>query len=163
MDVTPNRILNTEKGNMSEQMINQLNDLIRICRDGQKGYREAAQNVTGSDYLTIFEEYSKQRAEFANELAGVVISLNGTPDNDPNMMSALHRFLIDLRATLTNGDPAAILAECIRGEEVALNAYNEALQNDVLSGLSHEVVQRQSNLIDDALKRMQLLREGETA
>jgi uncharacterized protein (TIGR02284 family) len=42
-----------------------LEDLIETCKDGQKGYQDAASHVKRSDLKTYFNEQSLERARFA--------------------------------------------------------------------------------------------------
>ena len=52
-----------------------LNDLIETLKDGQQGFREAAEDVKSSDLKTLFSEYSLQRSQFAGELQSLAHSL----------------------------------------------------------------------------------------
>ncbi|HEU0049448.1 MAG TPA: DUF2383 domain-containing protein, partial [Nitrososphaera sp.] len=42
--------------------------LIETCKDGQNGYRDAAEHVTRPDLRSFFQEQSLERARFAQEL-----------------------------------------------------------------------------------------------
>ena len=52
-----------------------LNDLIETLKDGQQGFREAAEDVQSHDLKTLFSEYSLQRSRFAGELQNLAHSL----------------------------------------------------------------------------------------
>ena len=52
-----------------------LNDLIETLKDGQQGFREAAEDVQSHDLKTLFSEYSLQRSQFAGELQSLAHSL----------------------------------------------------------------------------------------
>ena len=52
-----------------------LERLIEICKDGQKGYQEAASKIKRSDLKTFFNEQSLERARFAGELEAELIRL----------------------------------------------------------------------------------------
>ena len=45
------------------------------CKDGQKGYQEAASNVKRPDLKTFFNEQSLERSRFAGELQAEMIRL----------------------------------------------------------------------------------------
>ncbi len=45
-----------------------LNGLIAACKDGQKGFRAAAENVRNEDFHLLFSDLSMQRQYFAREL-----------------------------------------------------------------------------------------------
>ena len=45
-----------------------LEELIQTCKDGQKGYQEAATKVKRTDLKTFFNEQTQERGRFAAEL-----------------------------------------------------------------------------------------------
>ena len=48
--------------------ISVVEELIETCKDGQKGYQDAASHVKRSDLKTYFNQQSLERASFAGEL-----------------------------------------------------------------------------------------------
>lgn len=108
-----------------------LNDLITINKDGQEGFREAAENVKNHELKTLFSQYSLQRSKFAGELQQIVLSLGEEPDTTSDLASALHRGWIDLKASFTKGSDHAVLAEAERGEDHAVAAYRDALEEEL--------------------------------
>jgi len=108
-----------------------LNHLIEICKDGQDGFRESGENAKHSDLTTLFAKYSLQRATFAGELHQLVAELGEEPETDGSTAAAVHRGWIDLKAAITNGSDHAILAECERGEDYAVSAYQTALDEEL--------------------------------
>ena len=64
----------------NNEVIATLNDLIEVCKDGQEGFRAAAERVSESDIKNMFYQYSQQRAQFAGELQAEVHSLGGEPE-----------------------------------------------------------------------------------
>src|SRR5690349_7368814 len=104
-----------------------LNDLIETCKDGEKGFRDAAEAVKGSDLKALFRDYSDQRRRFASELQREVAKLGTTPEKSGSATGALHRGWINLKAAITGKDEGAIVAECERGEDAAKAAYAKAL------------------------------------
>ena len=106
-----------------------LNDLIEILKDGQEGYRAAAADVEPADLKSLFSEYSKQRALYADELRSLVRGLGETAsETSGSVAGTLHRGWIDLKAAVTGKDAYAILTECERGEDAAVAAYQRALE-----------------------------------
>ncbi len=104
-----------------------LNNLIEICKDGQNGFRDAGENAKHSDLKSLFATYSLQRSKFAGELQQLVTQLGVEPEKTSSIASAIHRGWIDLKAAFTQGSDHAILAECERGEDYAVSAYQSAL------------------------------------
>lgn len=109
-----------------------LNDLIKIAKDGQEGFRSASENVRDSSLKTVFSGYSLQRAKFAGELQQLVIHLGEKEEKKSDLIGAVHRGWINLKGAITKGDDHAILSECERGEDAAVDAYKHALENDDL-------------------------------
>jgi hypothetical protein len=59
----------------NDDVISTLNGLIETCKDGQNGFKEAAEGVERSDLKSLFYEFSQQRSQFAGELQSLVQSL----------------------------------------------------------------------------------------
>ncbi len=55
--------------------ISVIEELIQTCKDGQKGYLEAATHVKRSDLKAFFNEQSLERSRFAGELEAELIRL----------------------------------------------------------------------------------------
>ena len=85
--------------------ISVLEDLIETCKDGQKGYQDAATHVKRTDLKTFFNEQSLERGRFAQELNQELIRL-GKPDKkvSGSASGALHRAWIDTKVALGGGD-----------------------------------------------------------
>ena len=64
----------------NDKVINVLNDLIETCRDGQNGFKEAAENATSPDLKSFFYASSQERARFVGELQDQVRTLGGDPE-----------------------------------------------------------------------------------
>lgn len=123
-----------------------LNGLIEICKDGQEGFRDAGENARHPELKTLCAGYSLQRAKFAGELQGLVTQSGEEPEKTSSMASAIHRGWIDLKAAITKGSDHAILAECERGEDFAVSAYRDALQEDLPAHI-RSVVSEQSVVV----------------
>src|SRR5437763_6226464 len=61
-----------------EDVIDIVEELIETCRDGEKGYRDAAEHVKSSELKTFFNEQSRERARFASELQAILPQLGKT-------------------------------------------------------------------------------------
>ena len=112
-----------------------LNNLIETCRDGQEGFQEAAENVVRSDIKQLFTEAAMQRARFLGELQAEVRALGGDPAEAGSVAGALHRAWIDVKGTFSGRDEESILAEAERGEDSAVEAYRDALENELPANL----------------------------
>jgi uncharacterized protein (TIGR02284 family) len=114
-----------------EELIECLNDLIETCRDGENGFQTAANHVKNSDLQKLFSKYSIQRAQFASELESEVRQLGGSPSSTGSVSAAFHRGWMNIKSIVTGGSEDAILAECERGEDAAVQNYQRVLKTNL--------------------------------
>lgn len=126
----------------TDDAVSTLKNLIATCRDGENGFRDAAEDLENAALRQQFVRYSQQRAVFAAELARDVERLGGDADTSGHVAGAIHRGWINLKAALTGHDDGAIIAEAERGEDVAVRNYEEALETE-LPADARIVVERQ--------------------
>jgi uncharacterized protein (TIGR02284 family) len=143
----------------NDSVITTLNNLIETCKDGQEGFQQAAEGVKDSSLKSLFYEYSQQRAQFVGELQGLVRELGGEPETSSSVAGALHRGWINIKSAVTGQDDAAILNECERGEDIAKNAYKDALAADLPSNVT-SVIQEQATQVQQAHDRIRGLRDA---
>lgn len=124
------------------EVISMLNNLIETCRDGQEGFRTAAEGVRGAELRELFHTYARQRANFTSELHDEVRRLGGEPEQTGSLVATLHRGWMGLRAALEGADDRAVVSECERGEDVALETYRSALGTDMPASV-RAMVERQ--------------------
>jgi uncharacterized protein (TIGR02284 family) len=98
----------------NDDVISTLNGLIETCKDGQDGFKEAAEGVERSDLKSLFYEFSQQRAHFAGELQSLVQTLGGDPEKSGSVAGAIHRGWMNIKSAVTGKDEGAILNECER-------------------------------------------------
>ncbi len=103
-----------------------LNGLIETCRDGQEGYRHAAEHVKDQDFKSLFAELANQRQLYVGELRSLLDSLDEGAAASGSVAGAMHRGWMDLKSLLTSGDEHAILAECERGEDAAVDRVSRS-------------------------------------
>lgn len=144
----------------NDEVISCLNGLIETCKDGQNGFKEAAEAVERSDIKALFYEFSQQRAEFASVLQELVRSLGGDPEKSGSLAGAAHRGWINIKSAVTGGDEESILNECERGEDAAKEAYADAAQMALPSHIA-DVVRQQSQAVLAAHNRVRELRNSE--
>ena len=143
----------------NDDVISTVNGLIETCKDGQEGFKQAAEGVESSQLKTAFYEFGQQRAQFVGELQGLVRELGGDPENAGTLAGALHRGWINIKSVVTGKDDAAILNEAERGEDVAKNAYKEALEQNLPANIA-SVVQNQYSAIQTAHDKVKAMRDS---
>ncbi|MBK7392585.1 MAG: PA2169 family four-helix-bundle protein [Chloracidobacterium sp.] len=142
-------------------VISILNGLIETCKDGQNGFKTAAEGIERSELKTVFYEFSQQRSEFVGILQGLVRELGGDPESTGTLSAAVHRGWIDIKSLVTGKDEEAILNECERGEDYAKEAYADALKTTMPANVA-DVVEQQAHAVLAAHNRIKSLRNAES-
>jgi uncharacterized protein (TIGR02284 family) len=127
----------------SHKVIAALNDLIETCKNGEEGFRTAAEGITDQAVRTAFAKFSRERWEMARELQDEVQGLGGTPETSGSVGGAVHRGWMNIKAAVTGKDDQKIIAEAERGEDVAKAAYEAALK-EALPTQVRALVERQA-------------------
>jgi len=138
--------------------ISVLEKLIETCKDGQKGYQEAASKIKRSDLKTFFNEQSLERSRFAGELEAELIRL-GKPDEkvSGSSVASLHRAWIDTKVALGGGDKT-VLDWLEHGEDIAKDAYQKAVTGDLPENVA-QIVRRQAASVQAAHDKVRSLRD----
>lgn len=143
----------------TETTLKILNDLVETCKDGQQGFRTAAEDAKDSELARVLTEFSTQRTTFIAELQDRVRALGGDPEKSGSVGGSLHRGWINLKSAMASNEPHAVLAECERGEDAAVKAYREALDEN-LDAITRGLVSRQYAAIQAAHDRVKQLRDS---
>ena len=145
---------------MSQQddAISTLEQLIETCRDGQNGYRDAAEHIKSPEIRNWFNQQSLERGQFAGELEAQVQRLGkADPDRKGSVSGALHRKWFELKEKL-GGSDESVLSEVERGEDNAKHNYEEALKQDLPADI-RIIVERQAQNVFIAHDRAKILRD----
>ncbi|HEY0368613.1 MAG TPA: PA2169 family four-helix-bundle protein [Chthoniobacterales bacterium] len=146
---------------LQKETISTINSLIETLKDGQEGFRQAAEAVKDSQLKTLFNEYSLQRSRFAGELQNEAIGMGESdPENTSSTAGAMHRAWINLKSAITTQDDHAILAECERGEDSAISEYKKAMEHNDLTSPIRDTVSRQYTDVKAAHDRIKALRDA---
>jgi uncharacterized protein (TIGR02284 family) len=142
--------------------ISVIENLIETCKDGQKGYQDAATHVKRPDLKTYFNEQSLERARFAGELEAELIRL-GKPDKkvSGSIGGTLRRAWIDTKVSLGGGDKT-ILESVEAGEDNAKEAYQKAITDDLPENIA-QIVRRQAASVQAAHDKVKSLRDAAKA
>ncbi|GAA0531540.1 uncharacterized protein (TIGR02284 family) [Chitinophaga japonensis] len=115
---------------MHVDLINTLNDLVRVNNDRAAGYDTASSQAGDPGLQHIFQSMSDQSREYVFELNRLIEELDGDVEKDTSLGGDLYRTWMDLKSDFTSSDNS-VLASCEYGEDVALRVYNMALTSDV--------------------------------
>lgn len=114
------------------ELIEVLNDLVKINNDRIEGYERAIKESKESDVdlIGIFNEMADQSRKYVTELVQEVGRLGGEAATDTTMSGKVYRVWMDMKAAITGKDRESILGSCEYGEDVAQRAYDAALESD---------------------------------
>jgi uncharacterized protein (TIGR02284 family) len=144
----------------NDDIISTLNNLIETCKDGQSGFKAAADGINNGELKTLFHTYSQQRSQFAAELQNEVRRLGGDPEKTGSLAASLHRGWIDIKSAVTGEDEGAIISECERGEDSAVRNYVDALADESLPADLRSIVERQFTQVREAHDRIRALEKA---
>ncbi|MEN3366695.1 MAG: hypothetical protein V7606_3969 [Burkholderiales bacterium] len=126
----------------NNDVVSTLNDLIETSKDGEEGFRTCAQDIKDQQLKTLFSNRAQSCATAAAELQQLVRNHGGDPETSGGLGGALHRRWVDIKAAITGRSNEAVLAECERGEDVAVRSYRAALEKKLPPEI-RAVVERQ--------------------
>jgi uncharacterized protein (TIGR02284 family) len=136
-----------------------LESLMDICRDGSKGYEAAASAVKDPTLKAELMQYSIQRDEFALQLEDAISDLGEPAWDHGSISGTLHRAWIGVKGALTSHDSHAVLSECERGEDSAVETYSQAISHDLPSP-ARDMVELQYDAVRRVHDRIKSLRDA---
>lgn len=149
----------TETGySLTEDTIQQLQDLIQVNIDAQKGLEEAAEAVQDINLSSMFRELSVQRSAQARELQSLVSGNGEESEQSGTWSGTVHRAWMNLRSTLGGGNQM-ILNEAERGEDHIKAKYEEAIRS-CSGSAAIGVLKRHSEAVQKAHDRVRDLRDS---
>jgi uncharacterized protein (TIGR02284 family) len=123
-------------------VVDVLKDLVEVCKDGEYGFRECAEQAERQDLKTLFLQRADDCRSAAQELNALVRQHGGTAEEGGSAMGAMHRGWVSIKSKLTSYDDKAVLEECERGEDNAKARYKKALDKNLPAAVV-AVVERQ--------------------
>jgi len=143
-----------------KEIVSTINGLIETLKDGQEGFKQASEAVKDPSLKSLFNEFSQQRARFATELQTEATELGEfNPEDSSSVSGAMHRAWINIKSAVTSGDDHAILAEAERGEDSAVNEYQDAMKEAIAAPV-RDVIARQYYEVKNAHDRIRNLRDA---
>ena len=146
----------------SNQAASTLNSLIETLKDGEQGFRTAADGLTDPQTKAVFQQYSRERGQMAQELQAEVRALGGDAEKSGSVSGSVHRGWINIKSAVTGKNDASIIAEAERGEDIAKNAYAEAIKTALPPSVS-AIISRQAVKVREAHDRVRSMERAVTA
>jgi uncharacterized protein (TIGR02284 family) len=125
-----------------EQVLETLNDLLENSRDGELGFREAAEHTKTPQLAALFGRRADNCRKAAAELEEHIQRMGGQPDEGGTVTGAAHRVWLHIRGLFGGASDETMLNECERGEDAAVARYRKALKQNLPQDV-HAMVLRQ--------------------
>ena len=119
-----------------------LNKLIETSKDGEYGFRTAAECVGNGDTRQLLMRRADECQQAAAELQTLVVKQGGKAEDSGSAVGAMHRGWITVKSKLSSFPDRAILEETEDGEDVAMESYRKALATPLPDDI-RGVVERQ--------------------
>jgi uncharacterized protein (TIGR02284 family) len=135
-----------------------LNSLIHINNDRAEGYEKAIGQLKGNhpSLSSLFGEMADESRDNASILKNKIENLKGEAETGTSLSGKIHRALMDVKWTFTGTGKDAILSSCIKGDSIAVKAYEEALASDAEMGAAtRQFLISQKESISYALGRLE--------
>lgn len=126
--------------------VSTLNELIEISKDGEKGFKAAAEKADDPGLKSLLQERARSCASATLELQTLVRSLGGKPEDSGSIAGAMHRGWVKVKAAVGDNN-VAVLEEVERGEDVAKNAYARALKTELPAEIRQTVDQQYQGVL----------------
>jgi len=131
-----------------------LEELAKLGRDGELGYRTAAGDAKDHDLQQLFNDLAKERGDIADELESHIRKYGGkVPQKGGTMAGQAHRMFVDLKSAISGGNRRAILNEVVRGESLSEAAYDGMKRMDLPADL-RPVIMKQHDRVKEARDRV---------
>jgi len=144
------------------KIVNTLRELINTCRDGEKGYAQAAEKIRNPDLKSLFRQYSQERGRFASQLEVEVGKLGeGVHQDQGHVSGTLHRAWLSVKESM-GADDHSILESVEQGEDAAKESYQKALQASLPDNVL-AIVREQAQAIFRAHDGIRILRDQRAA
>jgi uncharacterized protein (TIGR02284 family) len=133
-----------------------LHHLIETCRNGERGFRAAADYVHDPALKSLFMTLAEERQRFAADLVPHLQRLGGRADDEGTSAGALHRGWMNVKGHVPGHHDHTIVIEAERGEHAALGAYEDALKG-MLPPTVTSLIEAQCEAVRKANERLRAL------
>ena len=147
----------------NKEIVDDLNDLVKINNDRIQGYEKAIEDTQDSDLDDLFRHYVIQSQNFRSQLADHIVRIDGLAVSDAtssDVSSKIHRAWIDIKSALTGKDRDTVLSSVEFGDNAAVEAYQSAIEKDHIPAYIKEVLQKQLGELQESLTKVKGLHKA---
>jgi uncharacterized protein (TIGR02284 family) len=147
----------------NEEIVEDLNDLVKINNDRIQGYEKAVEDNEDAGLDDLFRHYIIQSHNFRSQLAEHIVRIDGLAVSDAtstDVSSKIHRAWIDIKAAVTGKDKDTILSSVEFGENAAVEAYEDAIEKDHIPAYIKEDLTKQLRELKAAQEKIKALHKA---
>lgn len=123
-------------------VVDTLEELVDNARDGELGFIEAAAHTETAELREFFQHRAQCCRTDAAQLQERLVPLSGGTEAAGTVTAAAQRVWLQIRGLFGGAGDAALLTQCLRGDDGALNVFRAALQRNLPQDL-HDLVRSQ--------------------
>lgn len=138
----------------TEKTGDHLNDILEKNIDAQKGFEKAVENTKSGNLKSYFMDRSQERAQFVSDLRSELTHYGEKYKESGSAAASVHRGWMDFKSMFSSDDNESMLEEAIRGEEKALNEYDEALEPGEVPETTATLLRKQRETIHSGLAKL---------
>ncbi len=139
----------------NEKTISAVRELAEFVNDGILGYKKGAEETKNEQLRSFCYIHSAERSRFLDELNNILRRYGEDPEQSGTMKGAFYRQWMNVKSAFTGADDEAIINSCLYGEEWALKAYDDALNNSELAMDVRQTIETQREAAQQAYNDLQ--------
>jgi len=134
----------------TEEVAKKLNNLLEKNYDAEKGYQDAAERIENPTMKDFLQEQAQKRYDFGHEIKTEIKNYGEQPDKGGSTKGTVHRAWMDLKAAVASSSEEQVMEEVQRGEQSAINEYNEVISETSLPPSVQQILTKQRDQIVEA-------------
>ncbi|MGY5355915.1 ferritin-like domain-containing protein [Wenyingzhuangia sp. IMCC45467] len=135
-----------------------LTDILEKLIDGEKGFKQAANNIVDKPRLkNFFHDKALEKSQFISELKTELQTKGINTEIDGSNTASVHRAWMDIKAVISSNNEEAMLTEAANGEKAAVKDYQEILNNQHLDLQTRALLEKQKSTIEKGISKMEFL------
>ena len=155
--------MNTSTTNPVAELIEVLNDLIKINYDRIEGYRIAGEDSKKFDIELhpVFHQMADESRLNVSALTALVRQAGGDAESGSTVKGRIYHAWMDIKATFTGKDRKSMLAACEYGEDQAQKAYETALASDAeMDATTRQIIMSQKEQLKKSHDKIKMMRDA---
>ncbi|WP_339922075.1 PA2169 family four-helix-bundle protein [uncultured Cyclobacterium sp.] len=137
----------------------QLAEILEKNKDAEKGYETAAVNTQHPGLRNFFLKRSNERRDFNLRLKRELEANFDEMTTEGSFTGSIHRAWMDTKSFFAGNNDAAMLEEAIRGDQAALEEYEELLGVQHLPIMLDQIIQNHAIKIRTDLEQIKTLED----